>query len=51
MEGIEKGRAGKKLDLDIERWAFEPQQVWVQEDHLKVSLIAMAQVRFELEKL
>lgn len=51
VEGIEKGKAGKKLDLDIEQWNFEPQQIWVQDDHLKVSLMAFAQVRLELEKL
>ncbi len=51
MQGIEKGKDGKKLELDIEAWDFMPQRIWVQKDHLKILINTIAQVRFELEKL
>ncbi len=51
MEGIENGKSGKKLELDIQKWEFMPQRIWVQKDHLKILINTIAQVRFELEKL
>jgi hypothetical protein len=49
--GIERGRAGKKMDFIIEQWDFKPQQVWVQSTHIKVLVVVNARVRVELEKI
>ena len=51
MEGIERGDAGKKIDLLIEDWHFRPHHIWVRENDLAALIIVHANVRVELEKL
>lgn len=51
MEGIERGRAGKKLDFTIEKWDFRPYKIWVRPDDLAVLILVDARARIELEKL
>lgn len=50
-QGIEKGKLGRKLDLNIEEWTFKPEKIWMQEDHLAVLVTTQAQVRVLLEQL
>lgn len=51
MEGIERGKAGKKLDLLIEGWTFQPRHIWVRENDIAALVVVHADVRVELEKL
>ncbi|MBK8558002.1 MAG: DUF4403 family protein [Lewinellaceae bacterium] len=51
MRGIERGRAGKKIDLTIEDWDFKPQKIWVRPDDIAILIIVKAQVLLEMEKL
>ncbi len=51
MKGIERGKAGKKMDFTIEQWDFKPQQIWVRSTDIATLVIVKAQVRLELEKL
>lgn len=51
MKGIERGKAGKKLDLTIEQWDFRPQQIWIRSEDIAALVLVNAQVRVELEKL
>jgi Domain of unknown function (DUF4403) len=50
-QGIEKGRAGKKMDFSIEHWDFRPQQIWVRPTNIATLIIVNARVRIELEKI
>ncbi len=49
--GIERGKAGKKMDFVIEQWDFRPQQVWVQPEHIVALMVVNAQVRVQLERI
>lgn len=49
--GIERGRAGKKMDFTIEQWDFRPQRIWVRASDIATLVIVNAQVRVELEQL
>lgn len=51
IRGIERGRAGKKIELTIEEWDFKPQKIWVRPSGIAVLIIVNAQVRLELETL
>jgi hypothetical protein len=51
MQGIEKGKAGTKMDFIIETWNFKPQQIWVRESDIVALIIVNAQVRLEVEKI
>ncbi len=51
MRGIERGRAGKKIDLTIENWDFKPQEIWVRPDDIAILIIVNAQVLLEMEQL
>lgn len=51
MAGIERGRAGKKMDFTIEEWDFQPQKIWVGASDLAVLIIVNAKVRVELERI
>lgn len=49
--GIEQGKAGKKLDFDIQSWTFKPQSVVVEGGQLTTMVAADARVRIEIERL
>jgi Domain of unknown function (DUF4403) len=49
--GIERGRAGKKMDFTIEQWDFRPQQIWVQPEHIVALIKVDARVKVILEKI
>ena len=51
MRGIERGRAGKKIDLTIEGWNFKPQRIWVRPDDIAILIIVDARVLLEMEVL
>lgn len=51
MQGIERGKAGQKMDFIIEQWDFKPQQIWVRESDIVALIIVKAQVRLEVEKI
>lgn len=51
IKGIERGKAGQKMDFSIEKWDFRPQQIWVRSSDIATLIIVNAQVRIELEKL
>ena len=51
MKGIERGKAGKKMDFTIEQWDFKPQQIWVRSTDVATLVLVNARVRIELEKL
>ena len=51
MQGIENGRAGKKMDVHIEAWDFQPQSITVQAETVTVLIIVHARARVELEQL
>jgi len=51
MQGIERGKAGSKMDFIIEQWDFKPQQIWVRESDMAALIIVKAQVRVEVEKI
>ena len=51
MQGIERGRAGKKMDFTIETWDLRPQKIWVGSADLAVLIIVNAKVRVELERI
>ncbi len=51
MEGIERGNAGKKMDIIIEKWDFKPQQIWVRPTDIATLVIVNAKARIELEKI
>ena len=51
MRGIERGRAGKKIDLTIEGWSFKPQRIWVRPDDIAILIIVDARVLLEMEVL
>lgn len=51
VKGIERGKAGKKMDFTIEEWDFKPQQIWIRSADIATLVLVNAQVRIELEKL
>ncbi len=51
MQGIERGRAGEKMDFIIEHWDFRPQKIWVRPSDIATLIIVNARVRVELEKI
>lgn len=51
LQGIENGRAGKKMDVQIDAWDFRPQKITVQPNALTALIIVHAKVRIELERL
>ncbi len=51
IQGIENGRAGKKMDVQIDAWDFRPQKITVQPNALTALIIVHAKVRIELERL
>jgi Domain of unknown function (DUF4403) len=48
--GIERGKAGRKMDFSIEHWDFKPRQIWVRPTDIAALVIVNARVRVELEK-
>ena len=51
MQGIERGKAGKKIDFIIERWDLRPQKIWVRSQDIAILVIVNAQARVILEKI
>ncbi|MBC7775461.1 MAG: hypothetical protein H7246_08480, partial [Phycisphaerae bacterium] len=51
MEGIERGRVGKKMDFTIEQWDFRPQKIWVRPTDIATLVIVNARVKIELEQI
>ena len=51
MEGIERGRVGKKMDFTIEQWDFRPQKIWIRPTDIAALVIVNARVRVELEQI
>lgn len=51
LQGIENGRAGKKMDVQIEAWDFRPQNITVQPNAVTALIIVHARARVELEQL
>ncbi len=51
MQGIERGKAGKKMDFIIERWDLRPQKIWVRSEDIAILVTVNAQARVLLEKI
>lgn len=51
VQGIERGKAGKKLDFTIENWEFKPQKIWIRADEIVALVLVNARARIELEKI
>lgn len=51
MEGIERGKAGKKMEFTLEDWSFKPQKIWVRPGDLAALVLVHARARIELEQL
>ena len=51
LRGIEKGRLGDKIDMQIEHWTFLPQQIWMRTNDIAILIIVRAQVRVELQEI
>ncbi len=51
MSGIERGKAGAKMDFIIEEWDFKPQKIWVRPTDIAILIVVDAKARIVLEQL
>lgn len=51
VAGVERGKLGQKIDLQIEEWKFRPRRIWIQRDDIATLVTVQAQVKIEMEEL